>query len=289
MHFQRAGRPMSRPRRAVPGRDRRTSAHAKTSAVVSRRSSAETTPEVLILTCYTPARQPTIARRPREVGANPTRCRHCQRGVGVSMPAMFDPPAVTVRAEHPHTGRRGCRRRSASQDTWSPGRPSPPAPSRSVNRRVDTPRRFRCPVHRAVRPLSCLLLDSSDHHFDDLGVASGVARQRDRWPSPGRSLGPCARSATAARAGARRSLILRGTQVIATAKTADRGQFGPIAVAAGEYEIVAASAPALRSKQTACAHSRRRTRSIDLTMALSAVRESVVVSAVAGRNARSPA
>lgn len=111
------------------------------------------------------------------------------------------------------------------------------------------------------------------------GVASGVALGNETGgqalakPVRGRVLDPDARPVPGAQV-----LILRGTQVIATEKTRADGQFGPIAVAAGEYEI-AASAPGLRSKQVPLAVKPGSDASIDLTMDVSAVRESIVVSA----------
>ena len=73
-------------------------------------------------------------------------------------------------------------------------------------------------------------------------------------------------------------LILRGTQVVASAQTQADGQFGPIAIAPGDYEIVA-SAPGLRSKPVPLAVKAGAEVAVDVSLAVSAVRESIVVSA----------
>src|SRR5947207_2793260 len=44
-------------------------------------------------------------------------------------------------------------------------------------------------------------------------------------------------------------VIMQGTTVVTTVKTAADGTFGPIALAAGEYDVVVA-APGLRAKPT---------------------------------------
>ena len=73
-------------------------------------------------------------------------------------------------------------------------------------------------------------------------------------------------------------LILRGSQVVAATKTLADGRFGPISLAAGDYEIVAA-APGLRSRTMPVALKAGGTIEIDLTLAVTAVHESVLVSA----------
>jgi outer membrane cobalamin receptor len=73
-------------------------------------------------------------------------------------------------------------------------------------------------------------------------------------------------------------LIVRGNQVVATAKTSADGRFGAIAVEPGEYEIVA-SAPGLRSPSTPASVQAGAETSIDLKLAVTAIHESIVVSA----------
>jgi outer membrane cobalamin receptor len=73
-------------------------------------------------------------------------------------------------------------------------------------------------------------------------------------------------------------LIVRGNQVVATAKTRADGQFGPIAIAPGEHEIVA-SAPGLRSPSTPVTVNAAGGASVDLKLAVTAIHESIVVSA----------
>jgi outer membrane cobalamin receptor len=92
-------------------------------------------------------------------------------------------------------------------------------------------------------------------------------------PVRGKVLDPDARPVAGAQV-----LVLRGPQVIASAQTQADGQFGPITVGPGDYEIVA-SAPGLRSKPVPLAVKPGAEVSLDLTLAVSAVRESIVVSA----------
>jgi outer membrane cobalamin receptor len=73
-------------------------------------------------------------------------------------------------------------------------------------------------------------------------------------------------------------LIVRGNQVVATAKTLADGRFGPIALTPGDYEVVA-SAPGLRSQSTPAAVTAGAGASIDVKLAVSAVHESILVSA----------
>ena len=73
-------------------------------------------------------------------------------------------------------------------------------------------------------------------------------------------------------------LVLRRNTVITSTRTLANGQFGPIDVPAGDYEIVA-SAPGLRSAPKPFTMKTGDTIEIDLTVAPSAVHESIVVSA----------
>jgi outer membrane cobalamin receptor len=92
-------------------------------------------------------------------------------------------------------------------------------------------------------------------------------------PVRGRVLDPDARPVAGADV-----LVLRGGRVVATAKTLADGRFGPIAIAPGDYEIVAA-APGFRSRVMPVAVKTGGTVEIDLPLAISAVHESVFVSA----------
>jgi outer membrane cobalamin receptor len=73
-------------------------------------------------------------------------------------------------------------------------------------------------------------------------------------------------------------LVLHRNTVITSTRTLANGQFGPIDVPAGEYEIVA-SAPGLRSAPKPFTVKTGDSIEIDLTVAPSAVHESIVVSA----------
>src|SRR5262245_6502883 len=73
-------------------------------------------------------------------------------------------------------------------------------------------------------------------------------------------------------------LVLHRNTVITSTRTLANGQFGPIDVPAGEYEIVA-SAPGLRSAPKPFTVKIGDTIEIDLTVAASAGHESIVVSA----------
>jgi outer membrane cobalamin receptor len=92
-------------------------------------------------------------------------------------------------------------------------------------------------------------------------------------PLAGRVLDPDARPVAGADV-----LVVRGNQVVATAKTRADGGFGPLTLAAGEYEIVA-SAPGLRSPSTPAVVKPGGETSIDLKLAVTAIHESIVVSA----------
>lgn len=73
-------------------------------------------------------------------------------------------------------------------------------------------------------------------------------------------------------------LILRGDVVSATTSTANDGQFGPVALAAGEYRITAA-APGLGASFTPVSVKSGAPTEIDVALTITAVQESVVVSA----------
>ncbi|MEZ5316335.1 MAG: TonB-dependent receptor [Vicinamibacterales bacterium] len=75
-----------------------------------------------------------------------------------------------------------------------------------------------------------------------------------------------------------RVLVLRAGIVVATATTRRDGGFGPIDLPAGSYEVIA-SAPGLRAAPRAVAIAPSRAADLDLRLAVSAVEESVVVSA----------
>ncbi|HYN07769.1 MAG TPA: TonB-dependent receptor [Vicinamibacterales bacterium] len=100
-----------------------------------------------------------------------------------------------------------------------------------------------------------------------------VAAPAAAEPVRGRVLDPHARPVAGADV-----LILRGSQVVATTRTLADGRFGPISIATGDYEIVAA-APGLRSRAMPVAVKAGGTVEIDLTLAVTAVHESVLVSA----------
>jgi outer membrane cobalamin receptor len=100
-----------------------------------------------------------------------------------------------------------------------------------------------------------------------------VAAPAAAEPVRGRVLDPDARPVAGADV-----LILRGSQVVTATKTLADGRFGPISLAAGDYEIVAA-APGLRSRAMPVALKAGGTVEIDLTLFVSAVHESVLVSA----------
>jgi len=73
-------------------------------------------------------------------------------------------------------------------------------------------------------------------------------------------------------------LILQGTGVVTTAKTSVEGRFGPIALPAGEYELLVA-APGWRSASQKFTISGTTSTTADVKLAIAAVSESVVVSA----------
>ncbi|HEY7475656.1 MAG TPA: TonB-dependent receptor [Vicinamibacterales bacterium] len=104
-----------------------------------------------------------------------------------------------------------------------------------------------------------------------LTLAAGTPAAAE--PVRGRVLDPDARPVAGADV-----LVLRGGHVVAAAKTSADGRFGPIAIAAGDYEIVAA-APGLRSRVMPVALKTGGTIEIDLPLSITAVHESVLVSA----------
>src|SRR5678816_1268200 len=73
-------------------------------------------------------------------------------------------------------------------------------------------------------------------------------------------------------------LVLRGGVVIATATTTTAGQFGPLTLPAGDYEVTV-SAPGLRAKPTRVSITDKGVADLALKLELTAVNESVVVSA----------
>ena len=73
-------------------------------------------------------------------------------------------------------------------------------------------------------------------------------------------------------------LIVKGTSVVTTAKTAADGKFGPIAVAPGDYEVIVA-APGWRAEPKRVTVTTDGTVDVDVALALGAVNESIVVSA----------
>jgi outer membrane cobalamin receptor len=73
-------------------------------------------------------------------------------------------------------------------------------------------------------------------------------------------------------------LIVSGTRVVASTKTMGDGTFGPMTVPAGEYDVLV-SAPGLKSAPQTITVKADSTLKLDLKLALSAVSESVVVSA----------
>jgi outer membrane cobalamin receptor len=73
-------------------------------------------------------------------------------------------------------------------------------------------------------------------------------------------------------------LVLRGGVVIATATTTTAGQFGPLTLPAGEYDITV-SAPGMRAAPTRVSIAEKGVAEVTLKLELTAVTESVVVSA----------
>ena len=73
-------------------------------------------------------------------------------------------------------------------------------------------------------------------------------------------------------------LVLRGGVVIATATTTTSGQFGPLTLPAGEYEV-SVSAPGLRAAPTRVSITDKGVAEVTLKLELTVVNESVVVSA----------
>ncbi len=73
-------------------------------------------------------------------------------------------------------------------------------------------------------------------------------------------------------------LIVSGTRIVASTKTMGDGKFGPIAVPAGEYDVLV-SAPGLKAEPRTITMKGDSAIDLDLKLALSAVAESVVVSA----------
>ena len=100
-----------------------------------------------------------------------------------------------------------------------------------------------------------------------------TAALAEAQPLAGRVIDPDARPVAGADV-----LVVRGNQVVAMAKTRADGGFGPLAIAPGEYDIVA-SAPGLRSRSTPVIVKSGAETSIELKLAVTAVHESIVVSA----------
>ena len=100
-----------------------------------------------------------------------------------------------------------------------------------------------------------------------------TAALAEAQPLAGRVIDPDARPVAGANV-----LVVRGNQVVAMAKTRADGGFGPLAIAPGEYDIVA-SAPGLRSRSTPVIVKAGAETSIELKLAVTAVHESIVVSA----------
>lgn len=73
-------------------------------------------------------------------------------------------------------------------------------------------------------------------------------------------------------------LIVSGTRVVASAKTTSDGQFGPLAVPAGDYDVLV-SAPGLKAEPKSIKVTADAAVDVNVKLELSAVSESVVVSA----------
>lgn len=73
-------------------------------------------------------------------------------------------------------------------------------------------------------------------------------------------------------------LIVSGTRVVASIKTTSDGKFGPVTVPAGEYDLLV-SAPGLKAEPKTIAVKADSSIDLDVKLTLSAVSESVVVSA----------
>ena len=73
-------------------------------------------------------------------------------------------------------------------------------------------------------------------------------------------------------------LIVRGKTVVATATTTTDGQFGPVTVPAGDYDVLAAAA-GLRAPATRITVAATGIIEVNVKLALSAVSDSVVISA----------
>ena len=73
-------------------------------------------------------------------------------------------------------------------------------------------------------------------------------------------------------------LIVRGKTIVATTSTSSGGQFGPVTVPAGEYDVLAAAA-GLRAPATRITVAATGAVDVNITLAVSAVSDSVVVSA----------
>ena len=120
------------------------------------------------------------------------------------------------------------------------------------------------------RPFLTLILRVTLGALLTLAITAAAAEAQ---PLAGRVLDPDAKPVAGAEV-----LVVRGNQVVATAKTRADGRFGPIALAPGAYEIVA-SAPGLRSPSTPANVNAGAETSIDLKLAVTAIHESIVVSA----------
>ena len=73
-------------------------------------------------------------------------------------------------------------------------------------------------------------------------------------------------------------LVVSGTRVVASAKTSSDGRYGPLTLPAGEYDVLV-SAPGLRAEPKSIKVTANDALDVNITLALSAVSESVVVSA----------
>ena len=120
-------------------------------------------------------------------------------------------------------------------------------------------------------PFSCLISRFIFSAMFVVSFASAALAEQVR----GRVIDPDSRPVPAADV-----LVLRGNQVTATTKTQADGQFGPISLPAGDYEILA-TAPGFRSqpKPLAVKAGAPAAVEVELTLAVSAVHESIVVSA----------